>query len=112
MRLYANENFPKQVVNALRRLGHDVLTTNEAGTANQAVPDEEVLAYARQQDRAVLTLNRRDFIKLHRSTPGHAGIVICTRDSDIERQARQIDDALTGVSSLVGKLLRVNRPPQ
>ena len=28
-RLYANENFPLPVVNELRRLGHDVLTTQD-----------------------------------------------------------------------------------
>jgi len=32
-RLYANENFPLQVVEELRRAGHDVLTTREAGKA-------------------------------------------------------------------------------
>jgi hypothetical protein len=33
--LYADENFPLEVVEALRRLGHDVLTALEAGQANQ-----------------------------------------------------------------------------
>ena len=32
-RLYANENFPLPVVEELRRLGHEVLTTYEAGDA-------------------------------------------------------------------------------
>jgi len=30
-RLYANENFPLPVVEALRRLGHDVLTIQHKG---------------------------------------------------------------------------------
>jgi hypothetical protein len=34
--LYANENFPLPVVEALRRLGHDVLTSREAGNAMAA----------------------------------------------------------------------------
>jgi hypothetical protein len=34
-RLYANENFPFPVVEELRRLGHDVLTTLEAGNAGR-----------------------------------------------------------------------------
>jgi hypothetical protein len=34
-RLYANENFPLRVVEALRQLGHDVLTVREAGHDNQ-----------------------------------------------------------------------------
>ena len=43
-KLYANENFPLPVVEELRRLGHDVLTIQEAGEAGQSVPDEQVLA--------------------------------------------------------------------
>ena len=58
-RLYSNENFPLPVVEELRRLGHDVLTVLEAGKAEQAISDEEVLALATQLGRAVLTLNRR-----------------------------------------------------
>lgn len=37
--LYANENFPFPVVAELRRLGHDVLTTLDAGNAGKALPD-------------------------------------------------------------------------
>jgi hypothetical protein len=39
-RLYADENFPQPVAVELRRLGHDVLTSYEAGHAGQAMPDE------------------------------------------------------------------------
>ena len=42
-RLYSNENFPRPVVEALRHRGHDVLTSLEAGRANQGIPDDEVL---------------------------------------------------------------------
>ena len=63
-RLYANENFPLPVVEELRRLGHDVLTIHETRRAGQQVPDDEVLASATADGRAVLTLNRRHFITL------------------------------------------------
>ena len=33
-RLYADEQFPRIVVNLLRTLGHDILTVQEAGKAN------------------------------------------------------------------------------
>ncbi len=39
-RLYANENFPAPVVETLRQLGHDVLTSYESGQAGKATPDE------------------------------------------------------------------------
>ncbi|HEY7387613.1 MAG TPA: DUF5615 family PIN-like protein [Bryobacteraceae bacterium] len=45
-RLYANENIARQVVEELRRLGHDVLTSLEARKANISVPDRDVLAFA------------------------------------------------------------------
>src|SRR6266404_2141749 len=76
-RLYSNENFPLPVVEKLRALGHDVLTIQEAGKADQAVPDKEVLAFATRENRSVLTLNRLHFIRLHREQPGHADIVVC-----------------------------------
>ncbi|OWK38937.1 DUF5615 family PIN-like protein [Fimbriiglobus ruber] len=110
-RLYANENFPFPVVEALRALGHDVTTTQDAGRAGQAIPDDEVLRYAVGEDRAVLTLNRRHFIALHDpANPTHAGIVVCTFDADFVRQAARIHEAVTQAGDLAGKLIRINRP--
>jgi hypothetical protein len=60
-RLYTNENFPLAAVEELRRLGHDVLTCQEAGQASQAIPDEAVLDFARAAGRALVSLNRRRF---------------------------------------------------
>jgi predicted nuclease of predicted toxin-antitoxin system len=106
--LYANENFPRQVTMALRALGHDVLTTSEAGNAGQAISDEAVLSYATANARAVVTLNRRDFIRLHTSTPGHAGIIVCTQDPDAHSQAQRVHEAImangTG-GSIAGQLI-------
>ena len=108
--LYSNENFPLPVVDELRRLGHDVLTVLEAGKAEQAVPDEEVLAFATSVGRVVLTLNRKHFIQLHRKQSTHAGIVVCTFDPNFEQQALRIHEALQQTPDILGQLLRVNRP--
>jgi len=108
--LYADENFPLEVVEVLRRLGHDVLTSLEAGQANQGIRDDAVLEFATRQGRAVLTINRWDFVQLHSRQPGHAGIVACTQDADVERQAAAIDAAVRGAGTLDGVLLRINRP--
>ncbi len=56
-RLYANENFPHPIVEELRKLGHDVLTIQETGKANQAKSDKEILGSAYAENRIVLTLN-------------------------------------------------------
>jgi predicted nuclease of predicted toxin-antitoxin system len=109
-RLYADENFPQPVVMELRRLGHEVLTTQEAGKAGQKVPDETVLADACADSRAVLTHNRKDFIRLHSAQPNHAGIIVCTADLDFEGLASRIDTAIRSQPQLSGQLIRVNRP--
>lgn len=82
MALYADENFPFRVVEELRRLGHDVLTAFEDGRANQSISDRDPLARATEMSRALLTLNRLDFKRLHTHMPEHAGIIICTEDPD------------------------------
>lgn len=109
-RLYANENFPFPVVEELRRLGHDILTIQETGKANQEYPDDAVLALAVQDNRAVLTINRKHFRALHRQSTDHKGIIICTVDTDFAGQALRIDQAINAYERLDGKLLRVNRP--
>ncbi len=109
---YADENFPAHVVEALRRLGHDVLTAYEAGQANQAITDAEVVDFATARDRIVLTLNRWDFVRLHEGHREHSGIIVCTPDPDGDGQASRIDVAVRTVGSLAGVLVRINRPPR
>ncbi len=91
---YADENFRYPVVEALRRLGHDVLTCQEARRAEQGIDDEIVLADAMRMSRILLTQNRDDFKKLHRSGLPHQGIVVCTYDSDTEALAARITDVV------------------
>ena len=110
-RFYANENIPQQVVVELRRRGHDVLTTLDAGKANSAVPDLEVLAFAATEQRILLSHNRRHFLKLHRyKTTDHAGIVLCTFDPNFIAQAERIDAAISAQPEMTNRLIRVNRP--
>ena len=109
-RFYANENFPYAVVRQLRSLGHDVLTVAEAGNAGQRISDEAVLAYAAQSEHAVLTINRRDSVRLHRQGASHAGIIACTQDADVLGQAQRIHEVVTATGSLANSLLRVVRP--
>ena len=73
------------------------------------MPDEDVLAFAIQDGRAVLTLNRKHFIRLHSTQLDHRGIIVCTFDPDFEAQAQRIHDAIAGLDSLDGQLFRVNR---
>jgi len=110
-KFYANENFPLPVVEELRKLGHDVLTTYEAGEAGKSVPDTDVLKFATAKERVLLTLNRKHFIRLHKAKPDHGGIVVCTFDSDLTGQAIRIHQTIDFKSKLKGELILVNRPP-
>jgi hypothetical protein len=94
----------------LRALGHDVITISETGKAEQAWSDEDLLEFSTQDNRALLTLNRKHFIRLHRVIADHAGIVSCTFDPNFVGQAGRIDEVVGSTSSLRGQLLRVNRP--
>lgn len=110
-RIYANENFPVEVIAFLRQLNHDVLTTHEAGKSNQRIPDEEVLSFAIAEQRAVLTFNRKDFFKLHRLNPAHRGIIVCTEDVEFEALAVRIHQAISLYGGdLDDRLIRINRP--
>jgi predicted nuclease of predicted toxin-antitoxin system len=65
LKFYSNENFPIEMVDLLRSRGYDVLTSYEAGKANQKIPDDKVLMYSTNAGRIVITENRQDFINLH-----------------------------------------------
>lgn len=110
MNFYADENFPKRTVEKLRNLGHDVLTAFEDERANQSIPDKDVLARATKLDRIVLTLNRKDFKRLHSEDLNHAGIVICKEDADRSGQAERIDEKVCEIADTKGQLIRIYRP--
>ena len=108
-KLYSNENFPIPVVDELRRLGHDVLTIQETGQSNQAFTDEAVLKFAISKKRAVITLNRKHFIRLHRENSEHSGIIVCSFNPNFNNHALQIHNIISNEINLDGKLLRINR---
>jgi hypothetical protein len=111
-RLYSNENFPLPAVAELRNLGHDVLTGLESGRAGQRIPDNEVLKFSIMEQRILLTMNRKHFIRLHNSDSDHFGIIVCTFDPDFVSLARRIDEAIKATGDTKAKLIRVNRPAQ
>lgn len=108
-RCYANENFPLPAVEALRVLGHDILTTQVVGKSGSAIPDDEVLRYAHAQNRVLPTFNRKDFIRSPLAGKIHAGILACRFDPDFPTLAKRIHRCLQETDALAGQLLKVNR---
>ena len=108
--LYIDKNFPFPAAEELRRLGHDVVTIQESGHGGLALPDDEVLRVATRERRAVVTFNRRHFVRLHDQGASHADIVVCSADGDFIRLATRIDAVIRENGHISGQLVRVNRP--
>jgi hypothetical protein len=109
-KFYANENFPLPAVEHLRALGYDVLTTSQVGQANRGLSDADVLDYAISVERAVITLNRRDFVILHNARDGaHSGVVVCSADIDYKALAERVHVEVQKLHSLNRELIRINK---
>ncbi|MDA0265882.1 MAG: DUF5615 family PIN-like protein [Cyanobacteria bacterium] len=109
IRLYADEQFPLPVVQRLRAIGYDILTVQDAGQANQRIPDDQVLAFATAEQRAVITENRRDFVKLHQQSSSHKGVIVCSKNLDWDDYTAKIHAALDGQDVMAGQLLRITK---
>ena len=109
-RLYADENFPHPAVERLWALGHDVQTVQDAGKAQQKLPDEAVLAAACADGRAVVTHNRKDFRYLHAANSNHQDIIACSEDLDFIGLADRIHEALAALPELSRQFIRIVRP--
>jgi predicted nuclease of predicted toxin-antitoxin system len=79
------------------------------GLAGLGIPDEEVLALAHADGRAIMTHNRKHFRKLHNAGRPHSGMVLCTEDTDFDSLADRVDQALSQVIDLTGQVIRITR---
>jgi len=112
-KFYSNENFAIDIVKILRQSGYDVLTSYDARQANQGISDKDVIKFATNQNRIVITFNRDDFIDLHRGGADHSGIIICRDDRDYEGQAKFICGFLQNqTKDLNNRLIRIQKQNQ
>jgi uncharacterized protein with PIN domain len=110
IKLYADEDFNNLAVKELRKMGYDIKTSQEAGTARQWLDDKSQLAYAVSQGCAILTHNHKDFYKLHKENE-HSGIISCTHNTNYKQLAQRIDEQIRNVPHLHNQLVRVTKPP-
>ncbi len=73
LRYYLDEDIHRgrEVADALRRRGIDVVTTAEAGRASQRISDSDQLEFATQHSRVLVTQD----VRLQPTYP-HAGVII------------------------------------
>jgi hypothetical protein len=100
--LYLDEDVVPELARVLRGHGHDVVSAHERG--RQGVSDEAQLAYATAEDRALLTFNYPDFLRLGQewffAERAHAGIVVSYRQygrNQLGELARAVVALLTDV---------------
>jgi predicted nuclease of predicted toxin-antitoxin system len=78
VRLYFDRHIMGRLAVELRGQGYDILRTEEAG--KDTASDEEQLAFATAENRAILTFNICDFAPLHEAwlaaERSHAGIIV------------------------------------
>jgi hypothetical protein len=103
-RLYLDEDVLPDLARALRGMGHDAISAQEADALG--LTDEEQLSRATEQGRALLTFNYRHFIRLardwHDADRTHAGIIISYsqyRRRHLRQLARAVARLLDRVSS-------------
>ena len=76
----------------LRRLGFDVVSTDEAG--NRGAADRLHLLYASAERRALVTANQSDFVPLHyewlRESMHHSGIIVARQDIPLGERIRRL----------------------
>lgn len=82
-KLHLNEHLAPRLAVQLRMHGYDVTSTLEMGMVG--VNDDEQLAFAAAEQRAIVTFNHRDFVPLHElylaEGKEHWGIVLSTEET-------------------------------
>jgi hypothetical protein len=90
-----DQHYPAPVTQGLRRLGIDVLTTQEAGRCG--LSDADQLAFATAAERVTVTFDT-DYLALHQAGVAHAGIAWCPQQKYGIGMLIQLPELLHGIS--------------
>lgn len=80
IKLYLNENLSAEIAQRLTASGFDAISSHEVGM--DAEDDEKQITYAVSKERAIVTINKKDFIVIHNEYlhlgKDHFGIILST----------------------------------
>ena len=103
--IFTDEHVHAGLAAALRQLGYDAVSCQEAGRHLQGISDDDQLAYAAQEGRAILTNNFTDFEDADRrwkaANRRHAGIIIYSRSPTFSALLRRVQQHLDTVDPQV-----------
>ena len=88
VRYFTDEHVAKAVAIGLRKRGIDAITIAEADLLG--AEDQELLAYAHQEHRVMVTQDR-DFLRIASKESNHPGIVYAPQDRSIGEMVRMLD---------------------
>ena len=113
--LFLDEDVAVRLATLLRRLDCDVLTTRDAGRANQKLTDDDQLAFASSDGRAIFTHDVSDYSNIAKAWAeagrAHSGIIVSERAEPIELRDRLLvlfDDYADGIPNLFLRLPRLS----
>lgn len=110
MILLADEDFDFPIVLKLRELGIDIITVADLLLDNQGTPDTDIYKVATDHGRAVVTFNRKDFLRIHNQSTRHSGIIVCKRNTPVALLVQKISDLVQSTVDFSGQLHRIVQP--
>ncbi|MBI2649865.1 DUF5615 family PIN-like protein [Candidatus Woesearchaeota archaeon] len=91
MKFLADEHIDLHAVKALKRLGIDIISIQDANM--ESYVDEEILNYGNKNKRAIITQDS-DFLRLHAKNIENAGIIFLTKPLNISELIKEIQRIL------------------
>ena len=74
IKLYLNENMSAEIAQRLREQGYDAVSSHEAGM--DALDDEAQISFAVSERRAVVSINKKDFLAIHNQYIENGKIIV------------------------------------
>jgi len=111
--LLLDEMFSDNIAQQLRAKGHDVVSV-AADPALVGLPDDQVLAYATTEGRALVTANIKDFVPLdgryRAAGQSHAGLILVSTKT-FPRNRGFITAITTALTTLLSGTAKIQSGP-
>jgi uncharacterized protein with PIN domain len=103
-KVLTDEMITPRLADRLRLLGYDAASCHSLGRANRGISDDDQLAFATAEGRAIYTFNAADFRRLHARWLAvgreHAGIILSDDlNHDLPEMLRRLRHHLDNVDS-------------
>ena len=91
MLIIADENVPKSLIQVLEKMGVEVYSVTELGLSG--LNDYQILKFANEHSAIILTMDVKDFSRLHRDGFNQTGIIVVLSKS-LKRNLFQVAEKI------------------